>query len=107
MNSIAAAIIIYILGIVIGTMGFGAWMKPGKGIPFDESDYALFTILILIWPVCVALALIGGIIFGGSYIMLYAPIKGLLKFGEWIGEWPNRRKEALENAKSLKDKVVK
>lgn len=103
MDSMAAAIIIYILGIVIGSIGFGAWMKPGKGIPFEPIDYILYTLIILLWPAILFCILALAI----PFVLLYLPIKGLLKFGEWIGEWPDRRKEALENAEASKDKGAK
>ena len=105
MNSMAAVIIIYILGILIGTVGFGAWKKPGKELTFDGLDYALFTVVALLWPIVAAAAGAVLLVLLVGYGVLYLPIRRLLKIGVWLGEWPERRKEVLEKAEALKDKA--
>ena len=59
--SIEAAIALYLIGILIGTIGFGAYMHP-KRARFDNFDIGLFLFMILIWPVLLACAIGAGLV---------------------------------------------
>lgn len=76
------AILIYALGIVIGAMGMGAYMRPSNRAAFDWTDYTLFSFIILLWPLLLA-AVVG--IFLPAAIVLGTAFY-IVKFLMWVGE---------------------
>lgn len=76
------AILIYVLGIVIGAIGMGAYMRPNGRVAFDWTDYTLFGALILLWPVELALAV--GVLLPG--VIVLGTVFYIVKFLMWIGE---------------------
>lgn len=93
--SIEVAIALYLIGILIGTIGMGAYMHP-KRSRFDNFDIGLFLFMILIWPVLLACAIVAGLIIGALFLLVFKPIQFLMYKGEdWcdkISDWWERRK---------------
>ena len=94
------AILIYALGIVIGAMGIGAYMRPSNRSTFDWIDYTLFSFIILLWPVL--LAAVVGIFLPAAIVlgMAFYIVKFLMWIGECIGKgfdkWMYHRRIARE-----------
>ena len=97
--SIEAAIALYLIGILIGTIGFGAYMHP-KRTGFDNFDIGLFLFMILLWPVILACAIGAGLVIGALLLLVFKPIQFLMYKGEdWcdkISDWWERRKTRKE-----------
>lgn len=97
------AILIYALGIVIGAMGMGAYMRPSNRAAFDWSDYTLFSFIILLWPLL--LAAVVGIFLPAAIVlgMAFYIVKFLMRIGECIGKgfdkWMYHRRIAREARK--------
>ena len=94
------AILIYVIGIVIGAMGMGAYMRPSNRAAFDWSDYTLFSFIILLWPLLLAAAV--GIFLPAAIVlgMAFYIVKFLMWIGECIGKgfdkWMYHRRIARE-----------
>ena len=101
--TLTTAILIYALGIVIGAIGMGAYMRPNGRVAFDWTDYTLFSFIILLWPVLLALAI--GIVLPVAIVlgMTFYIIKFLMWIGECIGKgfdkWLYHRRIAREARK--------
>ena len=97
--SIEAAIALYLIGILIGTIGFGAYVHP-KRARFDNFDIGLFLFMILLWPVLLICALVAALVIGSLFLLVFKPIQFLMYKGEdWcnlISDWWNRRKARKE-----------
>lgn len=94
------AILIYALGIVIGAMGMGAYMRPRSRVAFDWTDYTMFSAIIFFWPVLLAAAI--GIFLPVAIVlgMAFYIVKFLMWVGEGIGKgfdkWMYHRRIARE-----------
>ncbi len=96
---IEAAIALYLIGILIGTIGFGAYAHP-KSARFDNFDIGLFLFMILLWPVLLTCAIGAGLVIGAGLLLVFKPIQFLMYKGEdWcdrISDWWKRRKTEKE-----------
>ena len=98
--TLTTAILIYVLGIVIGAMGVGAYMRPSKRVAFDWTDYTMFSFIILLWPLLLAFAV--GILLPAAIVlgMAFYIVKFLMWVGECIGKgvdkWMYHRRIARE-----------
>ena len=97
------AILIYALGIVIGAMGMGAYMRPSNRAAFDWTDYTLFSFIILLWPLLLA-AVVGFFLPAAIVLgMAFYIVKFLMRVGECIGKgfdkWMYHRRIAREARK--------
>ena len=96
---IGAAIALYLIGILVGTIGFGAYVHP-KRSQFDNFDIGLFLFIILLWPVLLVCAIGAGLVIGALLLLVFKPIQFLMYKGEdWcnqISEWWDRRKAKKE-----------
>ena len=97
------AILIYTLGIVIGAMGIGAYMRPSNRAAFDWTDYTLFSFIILLWPLLLA-AVVGFFLPAAIVLgMAFYIVKFLMWIGECIGKgfdkWMYHRRIAREARK--------
>lgn len=96
---VEAAIALYLIGILIGTIGLGAYMHP-KRARFDNFDIGLFLFMILLWPVLLTCALVAALVIGALLLLVFKPIQFLMYKGEdWcnlISDWWNCRKTRKE-----------
>ena len=93
--SIEAAIALYVLGILIGTIGFGAYMHPKRN-RFDNFDFVLFMFIVLLWPILLFCAVVVALVVGTCLFIIFKPLQFLMYKGEdWckaISEWWEDRK---------------
>lgn len=92
---IEAAIALYLIGVLIATIGLGAYMHP-KRARFDNFDILVFLIMILFWPVLLACAIVAGLVIGVLFVLVFKPIQFLMYKGEdWCNQisdwWYERR----------------
>jgi hypothetical protein len=94
---IEAAIALYLIGILIGAIGFGAYVHP-KRVRLDNFDIGLFLFMILLWPVILACAIGAGLVIGVLLLLVFKPIQFLMYKGEdWcnlISDWWKERRKA-------------
>lgn len=79
------AIGIYIFGVIIASIVFGAYLKPRDD--FDKLDFALFTFMALIWPILLGLALVVAIAVGLFLAIIVKPIQFLMYFGQDLNNY--------------------
>ena len=101
--SVWTAVAIYIVGIVVGTIGFGAYVKPRS--EFDNWDIALFVLLILFWPLMLVVGLLFAAIVGLFYATVFKAVRSLMYFGEDLSkccrEWYMGLRGRRESAKEV------
>ena len=78
------AIAVYLVGIVVGSIGIGAYLKPRNG--FDKFDFAFSTFMVVLWPVFLALGVIALVGIGLFYGVMLKPIQLMMYFGQDLGK---------------------
>jgi hypothetical protein len=96
---IEAAIALYLIGILIGTIGLGAYMHP-KRSRFDNFDIGVFLFMILLWPVLLTCAIGAGLVIGALLLLVFKPIQFLMYKGE---DWCDRISDWWKNRKTRKE----
>lgn len=96
---IEAAIALYLIGVLIGAIGLGAYMHP-KSAKFDNFDILVFLIMILIWPVLLACAIVAGLVIGVLFVLVFKPIQFLMYKGE---DWSNKISDLWKRRKTRKE----
>lgn len=95
------AIVIYIFGVIIASIVFGAYLKPRDG--FDKFDFALFTFTVLIWPILLVLALVVASVVGLFLAIIVKPIQFLMYFGQDLNNYFVEWRDSLQRKKTKKD----
>ena len=92
--TICSAIAVYVFGIMLASVITGALMKPIKY--FDNFDFTLFIVTVLIWPVLLVLGIVIVLVVGVFFFIIIKPIQFLMYFGQNLGnqyeEWRKVRK---------------
>ena len=87
-----AILFLYLIGIIVCTIGFGVWVSLSE-IFLKDEDAVLFFFIIITWPVWLFIATFVGVVF----LFLFKPIMFLMfKSIDWCDEimnWWQSKKE--------------
>ena len=107
-------ITVYVLGIILGAIGFGIWQRDSRNFDWWDDAIPGFALLLL-WPFVVAFGVVFAVVVGVGFIPCWIT-KQLMKFGAWIGNkhyewrrerWRRQAEEEREKAEQIQKNVKK
>ena len=97
---------VYLIGLVVVPLVFGVIFR-NEVHGFDEDDYVLFGIMLIIWPAVVAFLVIGVVLVGIFYFP-FKLVKVLLRLGDVVSTKIERWRREREMRKELeREKLVR